>query len=322
MKKDENGNLIIRSTEFSSYNTCPYKYKLQSENRLNNQHFEVGTAVHKVLSLVPEMFLQGDESWDELLVKELKQFSWCSLEIIEKMTTTLKVGVENIIKTIEEGYQIQTEIPLKRALPSGIIIQGTADRIDTNSNTFRIVDYKTGAWVPSKQDMMGDFQLLIYSFLTQDLASVRQRVEISLFSLGRGVAQTVTIPMEVEAIIESIIEERALVMSQDNEFCPNPSSMCGYCEFSSLCAFWRKFKNNFELTEDTDELARTLGELIQYKNGVDGVISQFKEQLERNLIKNNLTEVEINSKITKLSQTVSNRNGEISVSKPFIRLPK
>jgi len=314
----------IRSTMFATYNLCPYKYKLSKEIKADNIYIDIGTSTHKILELAPEIISSGG-NFDELINNEIGQWKNCSPEMIDRFIKTVNVGIKNIEKTLSDGFEIKTETQLERKLPSGILITGKVDRIDTSNTIFRIVDYKTGSFVPTQQDMLGNFQLLVYLFLGQQLATMNQKIHIALFSLSRDFMQVVEIPFEIESIIEEVLDCRANKMLEDEKndtFVATPSSACRYCEYQYRCGFWSSYKNEYQIPEDINEKIRLLESIMSYRKGLDGVFQQLKQEIEDYMVANEIESLEVAGKERHLIFNVKrNESGEpISISRPYIRV--
>lgn len=309
----------IRSTTFASWNLCPQKAKLQQEYRYGNKNFSVGNAVHATLCVAPQCINEGRD-WVPFFKEQIAKMDSCTPDMVEKALSTVKVGIKSIEQALCEGFEIRTEVEFEKELPSGIVITGHVDRIDTNKKLFRVIDYKIGSFVPTKQDMFGDMQLLVYSFLVQDEATLNQNIEIGLFSLGRDFMQTVEIPIDIEMIIEELLDERAKLMVADTEYAANPSSMCAYCDFKNKCAFWEQWAidtgNNISFEEKVEKLET----LSKMKTAISGVMDQLKDEVVAHMIENRIEEVSINGKSKGFIQTARNNNGKISVSKPYIKV--
>ncbi len=312
----------IRSTAFAAYNTCPYKYKLSKEIRYGNENFDVGTAVHDTLQIVPQYLLEGKD-WQPVLIEKIGKMEKCSHSMIEKCLKTIEPGVRSIEQALLEGFTIKTEVELQRQLPCGIVITGKTDRIDSTAKLFRIIDYKTGSYVPTQQDMLGDLQLLIYSFLTQEMVSLNQKIEIGLFSLGRDVMQVVGIPINIEMVIEDVLDKRAILMARDEEtgdFRPNPSTLCEYCECKYKCKFWEKYQHDYSVPADVYEKIHLLEMLLSYSKGLEGVVSQLKNEIVSYMVADNIESLEINGKERYFTQRIAYKENNVSVSKPYIKV--
>jgi CRISPR/Cas system-associated exonuclease Cas4 (RecB family) len=312
----------IRSTLFAAYNSCPAKAKYMQEQRIENNMFDFGTCVHKVLSLVPNILLSDDEnSIDQLIIDEIvAKMNYCDVTLLQRAKSCIDVGVTNIKQALIDGFTIETEVPLKRTLPNGVLVTGTADRIDSNKKMFRIIDYKSGYRAPTRDDMLGDMQLLTYAYLSQDRASMAQAVSIGLFSLGRDFLQELEIPVDIECIIEDVLNARADRMLSDKVWRANPSKQCGYCDFFNKCEFWKTYKDWTTIPDSLDEQVRLLEEVIDYSSGLKEIGDTLKELIVANMEQQGLETITIGGKERNLSQNISNRGGKIVVTKPFIRI--
>lgn len=309
----------IRASALASYCQCPLKIKLQQEYPVWNPNFDLGNLIHRVLAEAPVLILE-DKDWRELMYNEIKSLQSCSPEMIDRANAAIQIGWADVKKNIDEGYVITTEVPLERQLPSGITITGTADRIDESRKTLRIIDYKSGFMVPTKQDMLGDMQLLTYAFLCQDRASISQSIEVGLFSLGRGVLQCIEVNPNIEAIIEDIIDVKAQEMLNDDYLKPNPSSLCGYCDYKYKCNFWAELSEHLEIPESIEEKVSMLEKVMSLNKGLSGVGDTLRKEILQYMKENEMTEIHIAGNDCRIVQSVTNKDGKFSASKPYIRI--
>ena len=311
----------ISATAFANYNKCPAKYKFSKDEPLDNINFDVGTLVHKILSEAPALIIEEkEEKIRERLIEEMAAPAQCNAAIISKCMELVKNGVDNIKQALHDGYVSEVEVPMRRTLPSGIEVSGIADRIDQTKKSFRIIDYKSGFAVPTKTDMLGDLQLLTYSYLSQEMATANQTVEICLFSLGRNVVQSIELPVEVEMVIEDILDIRAQQMAADTIYKPQPSSFCKFCDYCMKCRFWEEYKTKLEIPADINEAVTQLESVVSYQDGLDGIVSQLKEHIVEYMVANEIDSIDIGGKDKRIIQTCRVTDGKASMSKPYIRV--
>ena len=309
----------IRSTLFASYNACPYKAKLQKENPRDwNQFFPIGTLVHDILADAPTYIEKGEE-WESFFAKKIKDLEYVSPELVIRAKDAISNGFKNVSSALADGFEIQTEVPMERTLPCGIQITGKADRIDQSKKLFRIIDYKIGFVVPTKTELLGNFQLLVYSYLAQSMAKLNQEVEIGIYSLGRNILSSVVIPVDVECMIEEILNERAIKMQKDTTFRPNPSSLCGYCDYKYDCMAYKTMIEYAKIPKGLDEKIEFYDQLTSYKSGLDAVIKSVKEDIAADMVEQGLTEIEIGGKEKKLIQNVYMKGNDLVITRPYIK---
>jgi CRISPR/Cas system-associated exonuclease Cas4 (RecB family) len=281
--------------------------------------FDIGNLIHRVLSQAPTLILE-DKTWNDTFNQELKQLQSCSPDMIQRAVAAIDIGWTNVKTSIDEGLVITTEVPMERTLPSGITITGTADRIDESKKLLRIIDYKSGYLVPTKQDMLGDMQLLTYAFLCQDRASLSQTIEVCLFSLGRGIIQALEVPTEIEAIIEDIIDTRAQMMLNDTEHKPNPSSLCGYCDYRYQCKFWDELSTELDIPETIDEKVKLLEKIMSLNKGLDAISDGLRDSILNYMKEEDISEISINGRDCRIIQSVAQKGDKVTISRPYIKI--
>lgn len=295
-----------------TYKTCPLKYKFQEIDRIKTpkrveQVF--GTVIHSALK---KMFERTPlyPTMDELLDFYTKKWSEAA-ERIEWKDSMKKEAEEKLYfnegrKLLENFFKknspwnfnaVELEGRFSIELPdeaTGRIhtLAGTIDRLDKdpNSDTYEIIDYKTGKKMPSQEMVEEDMQLGAYTLaLTTRWPHVRpELVKTTLYFLKHN--DSVSAVHSVEKLER--VKRRVLTIIREIEkrmrsggFEPIPGPLCNYCGFRPLCPMWsHEYKTEeekkapdeavvagvirefFELKESEDVNKRRLGELKDIMN--------------------------------------------------------
>lgn len=117
---------------------------------------------------------------------------------------------------------------LKVPLEDGLTLIGVIDRIDKEEGGYRLVDYKTGK---EKDD---DFQLMAYSILSEKALGMPLAKASFLYLATGKVADYEPTPEARKRALDRIREISSRIR-EDEEFEPQPSKMCWYCDYVELC---------------------------------------------------------------------------------------
>ena len=130
---------------------------------------------------------------------------------------------------LEEKFTIKLFKDLK--------IGGTIDRIDLlDGGNLEIIDYKTGANIPSQKDVDKDLQLSVYAIAASEMYNLKpEQTKLSLYYLdNQEKISTTRTTEQLEKIKEEIYEYKKEI--ENSDFKCNNSYFCQQsCEFSMFC---------------------------------------------------------------------------------------
>jgi putative RecB family exonuclease len=246
-----------RAADFKS---CPLLYRFRTIDRLPERKSRAavrGTLVHAVLERLYDLppaertvaAAQGlvAPAWAELQqepgVAELFAAESGDADAAETVEAWL-ASAGRLVETyfsLEDPRRIQPhgrEELVEVTLPDGLLLRGYVDRLDVAPNgALRVVDYKTGAMPREAFEAKALFQMKFYALVLWRTRGVVAS-QLKLIYLGDGDALTYA-PDETELVrFERTLQaiwaaiERA-VSTQD--FRPNPSRLCGWCDHQALC---------------------------------------------------------------------------------------
>jgi putative RecB family exonuclease len=240
-----------RAADFKS---CPLLYRFRSIDRLPQRPTPAttrGTLVHAVLErlfdLPPrERTLDAatallEPEWQRLLEAEPQVGEL--FDSAEALASWLEsaVGLLAGYFALEDPSRLQPaerEQLVEVVLDSGLLLRGFVDRLDiAPTGEIRVVDYKTGAAPREAFEGKALFQLKFYALVIWRTRGVVPR-RLRLLYLGDrevldytpDVDELVRFERTVQAIWAAI--DRATA-AQD--FRPNPSRLCDWCDHQALC---------------------------------------------------------------------------------------
>ena len=135
----------------------------------------------------------------------------------------------------EETLLLEKNFSFKIA---GEVIRGAIDRVDRLADgTLEIIDYKTGK-DKTKLEFKDKRQLILYQlFLEEFLGKKVSRLSYYFLESGYKFSFTAT---EKEITKLSLEISKEITAIKKREFPPNPSMMCQFCDFNSICEFRQK----------------------------------------------------------------------------------
>jgi len=124
---------------------------------------------------------------------------------------------------IKENY-------FKVDIGDGLKLTGIIDRIDKEDGGYHLIDYKTGK-ERKKED---DFQLMVYAILAESALGMKLAKASYLYPRE---AKRITFNPDQKSKERTLERIRKIItdIRNDDNFDPQPSKMCWYCDYVELC---------------------------------------------------------------------------------------
>lgn len=270
-------------TMFATYKKCPRMFKYQYIDKLGEKFrqprpfLSMGNSVHNALAKF--MSYKMEERTVDLLQEILRE-EWINEGFLNKeqeeefyhravdMLNHFYHSGEwkNPADFIEQWFDVEVE---------DFSLIGRIDRIDGN----KVVDYKTGNYIPSIDDLKSDFQTVIYTFAGRHITG-KPVESITFHYLGpEKKIEIKKSPDELEKDIDGI-KKIVREIRSDEEFFPTPHRVwCLYCDFNSICPLagvQTSTKDKDKLAElmmkGTEEAYYTLYEILGVSTTLGGVL--------------------------------------------------
>ena len=237
----------------SDYQQCPLLYRLRAIDRLPEPKTlpqVKGNLVHAVLEYMHAQ--PRPERTYPAAVKQLKPH-WAAMveadaELSELVPETDLYDFLVDCRTLLRGYfemenpqgfdAHAVEMYVDTVLPNGVPVRGFIDRVDVApTGQVRVVDYKTGRAPGAGFEGKALFQMRFYGLVIWRRTG-RVPDLLQLVYLGDGTiiryepdeADLLGLERNVRAVWAAI--EQAVTT---RDFRPNPSRLCGWCDFKPLC---------------------------------------------------------------------------------------
>lgn len=240
-------------SQIETFQTCPLHYKLKYIYKLPTKasaSSSFGISIHNTLRDVYTKAKEG-ESVTEKLTLQLYKNNWIEDGYLNKKHKAefYKKGELYLLGFLKEGFnEIQSKdhknlLPMlleeKFTLPINptLKIGGTIDRVDDlGGGRIEIIDYKTGANMPTQKEVDRDLQLSFYALAISSIKKIKpENIKLSLYYLDNQKKITTTrTTKDLEKIKEEILKIRDEI--ENSDFNCNNNFFCqGKCEFSMFC---------------------------------------------------------------------------------------
>ncbi len=249
LKKEQASKLKIEYlsvSQIETFESCPLHYKLKYIYKLPTKpsaSSSFGISIHNTLKEFYQKVRDGEKPTEKLILGLYKN-NWIEEGFDNKKHKQefYKKGEGYLLGFLKNGFNPKT-IPVlleeKFTVPVDptLKIGGKIDRVDNlGGGKFEIVDYKTGAHLPSQKEVDKDLQLSFYALALSSIKNIDpENIKLSLYYLDeQEKISTTRTAKELEKVKEKILEVRDEIEKSD--FKCNHSFFCqGKCEFSLFC---------------------------------------------------------------------------------------
>lgn len=226
-------------SQIETFKTCPLHYKLRYIYKLQtppSASISFGVTIHNTLKkYYTDPTIDIIKAYKESFVEEGYLNKKHKQEFFKK-------GESYLLGFLNNGYNSKTKTILLEEkfnvkINSSLKIGGTIDRVDDLGNgRYEIIDYKTGANIPSQKDVDKDIQLSFYALaLVRMYDAKMEDIKLSLYYLDTQEKITTRRTAEdLENLIQEILEIRDQI--EKSEFKCNGNYFCQQgCEYSLFC---------------------------------------------------------------------------------------
>jgi len=237
-------------SQIETFKICPLHYKLRYILKVPtpptaSQSF--GTAMHATLKSFFEEVAGGTKP-TEKFIYELLETNWVKEGYKSKKHEKefLLKGKDYLAGFLKTGFSpknlpIALEQPFTIPLGKDLKIGGRLDRVDNlGSDGIEIIDYKTGATIPSQRDVDKNLQLSFYALAaskipTEPFGISPEKIKLSLYFLDQQQKiSTVRTAKQLEDAVKEIYKVKEEIEKSDFKCSGHMFCQMG-CEFSLFC---------------------------------------------------------------------------------------
>ncbi|MCL4390340.1 MAG: ATP-dependent helicase [Patescibacteria group bacterium] len=218
-----------------AFKECPLHYKLRYILRIptpTTAPLSMGNSIHLALR---DLYREPGANLLELLERNWEPAGYTS----KKHEVQTKEKAKKFLTEYLKSEIHKTAKPLLLEQPFSFKIEdlkigGKIDRVDDRGDgVVEIIDYKTGANVPTQKDIDADLQMTIYALAMADRYLVN-KIKLSFYYFDtQSQVTTIRTKEQLEEAKKELLRIRDEIEKSD--FLCSGSMMCKNCEFKILC---------------------------------------------------------------------------------------
>ena len=226
-------------SQIETFKTCPMHYKLKYIYKLPtpaSASISFGVSIHDTL----KKFVSNPS----LNIRNIYKESFLEEGYLNKKHKQefFKKGEEYLLGFLKNSYDVKTKtISLEEKfnikIDDSLKIGGTIDRVDDlGQGRYEIIDYKTGANIPTQKEVDKDMQLSFYALAVSTLYKVKpEDIKLSLYYFDtQEKITTYRTAEQLDDLKKEILEIKKEIEGSD--FKCNGNYFCQQgCEFSMFC---------------------------------------------------------------------------------------
>ncbi len=237
-------------SQIETFQTCPLHYKLRYIYKVPTPpsgSASFGTAIHATLKGFYEEVASGSKPTESLMFGLLDK-NWVREGYKGKKHESdfLQKGKDYLAGFLKYGFNpkilpVALEQPFTVPIGKDLKIGGRVDRVDDlGDGEIEIIDYKTGATIPTQREVDINLQLSFYALAatkipTTPFGKAPEKVKLSLYYLDeQEKISTTRTSKQLEDAVTEIIKVRDEIEKSDFK-CSNHMFCQMGCEFSLFC---------------------------------------------------------------------------------------
>ncbi|MEK7127927.1 MAG: PD-(D/E)XK nuclease family protein, partial [Patescibacteria group bacterium] len=239
-KEEEKSNIKVDYLSYSAIETfrmCPLHYKLKNILRIPtppNAAQSMGNSMHLVLR---DLYRHSGQSPESILDNNWIHEGYQSKKHEEDSKKRIADFLSEYLKTDlhKQAKPLYLEQPFVFKIDD-LKIGGKFDRVDDlGDGVVEIIDYKTGANVPSKRDIDINLQMTVYAMAAAEtMQKSIEKIKLSFYYFDTASkVTTVRTKEQLEVAKKELLQIRDEI--QKSNFQCSGSIICQNCEFKILC---------------------------------------------------------------------------------------
>ncbi|HIE21363.1 MAG TPA: PD-(D/E)XK nuclease family protein [Acidimicrobiia bacterium] len=247
-------SLRLSPSQADAYQTCPRQYALERRLRLgdaDSPYAQFGTLIHTTLQRAEDAVVGTERRHADLedAQRHLEEV-WADADFgTPELTEAWLAKGRDLITKLYENWPKHSGVPVALEEEVGASIEGVEwmgfiDRIEETPEGLRVVDYKTSANPPTKDEAATSIQLGFYAMA---LEGAGHPVVAAEMWFPRAPTKSVSVRSFEMDSLDALREEIARITREirAEQWQPRVSKHCGRCSFRRACPAWPEGRGAF-----------------------------------------------------------------------------
>ncbi len=238
-------------SQIEAFKLCPLHYKLRyilGVPTAASSALSLGSSVHKAIKAYHESLISGQKA----SLKNLQNFlssNWIDDGFISRAHE--RQSFQKAQDMLRSFYKSEKDrplpvllerpftIPLEVLGEAPLKIGGVMDRVDKTSGGIEIIDYKTGARIPTQKEVDKNLQLSLYALAAVKISEPPfvgklENIKLTLWFLDENTKISTTRSMDqIKQVVDEVFEIRREIESSNFSCSAHP--FCEFCEYKNFC---------------------------------------------------------------------------------------
>jgi len=218
-----------------AFRTCPLHFKLRYILRIptpTTAPLSMGNSIHLALR---DFYRNGGDLLTHLKNNWISDGYGSSKHEQESLVKSQKFLKEYLVSDLhKKANPIYLEETFTLPVDTTLKIGGKIDRIDERPDgTIEVIDYKTGANVPTQKEIDSELQMTIYA-LAASIKKPIDKIKLAFYYFDTATKiETTRTAAQLEAAKKELLEIRDQI--EHSDFLCSSSLLCANCEYKMLC---------------------------------------------------------------------------------------
>ena len=237
--------VAVSPTKLDVWQQCAFRFRLQYVDKVpvtgRWAHQSMGIAVHAALRDWFDIEDLRERSGEAAAGLVRQHWSDLGFRDEEQSARWREIAADMVARYCREH---PAPVPFSRerslgALGEYVTISGRIDRIDERDGELVIVDYKTGATIPTQDDVKVSRALAIYAIVAERSLHRPARV-VQLHHVPSGVVvehrhTDESLARQLSRVDAMGRDMAVAIAAGDEAFATSPGPLCGWCDYRELC---------------------------------------------------------------------------------------
>jgi RecB family exonuclease len=285
MTEETKHPLVLSASRMGKYEQCPQSYYWQYIEKLEKPErtsLIFGNVMHEVFET---LIKNGEKKYHPTEAKILFENILTQTPLTEPKY--YKDGLDIIslffkfyprfpsLVSVDEAPCVEHKFDMSLFNNDGdeVLVTGKIDRVDQTNNGIQVVDYKSGFYIPSYEDLVSSTQTKMYLMVIRKMFPSIENITFKFIYL-REMKDVVINANDIDLInFESYLFYLSSRIKNDTTWVPQLNNFCSFCDFNAKCPKYQDAMNPDVIQNSVDTLLPlTIEQLVEKRVVLDNIL--------------------------------------------------